>query len=159
MSSAAMQVDQDNLKDCTGSVAGGLVEYLNIFGDVRRAMQDKLLVAIKLHKEYRDLVVLGHGFCLVIQAARDKRLAEIRQGLALNADVRREDVISYLHMVANTRNISDGSLYCVCALFKSNVFGDPIPTLRSNHGPHHEDLECSQSTWKERAHTIAVSDF
>lgn len=51
--------------------------YIDVAAQITGGLQREGLVAVKLNQENGGLVVLGHGLCLVVQAAGQKGLPQV----------------------------------------------------------------------------------
>lgn len=59
--------------------------------------QTERLVPLELDEHAGKLVVLAHGFALVVQPARGEGLEQVRDALSLHADLAGQDVVPHIH--------------------------------------------------------------
>lgn len=72
--------------------------YINNAISIKKYLQVKRFVLIKLDQQNRLLVVACHLDALIVQATRVQRTDEIRNGFALHTNVGRQNVVADLDM-------------------------------------------------------------
>ena len=71
-------------------------------------LEGERLVALELDEQHRQLVVGCHGLRLVVEPPAGQALAQIREGLALHAQLRSQDVVTHLWRAQGLRlEVSD----------------------------------------------------